>query len=577
MLDSIFSTYWGDSAAILYPASAVPESPSSILMYLLNMHMTGAHVFTTLIILGFISTWVICFFIAKKEFSNILTAIFFATIITFAPLRLRYSMEWPTLVSWGFCVGTIYLIYKYLETSKISQIILAGVLFCLAFTEHPYLGAILSLVVGISTLIYLLITRQKKHLASFAIIVLVMTVFAIPGAYNVLKTRDYRGSEVNYLIRGRNEADLWAYSARPWNYLIPDIGNPILGDTAVKLNYWIWSHPPYYLTEPFFPKEHTLYLGITLCLLSLFTLYLTFIKKDEFILKYKNLTIYFLIIGIVAFLFSMPPYIGFNNIKFYFPSTLLYQILPQLRAYTRFGILVFISNSILAAIAFNYILQLTNKNVKYLLISAITILIAIEFATSFFAERISDKPTTPYQWLAAQSGDFTHLEIPRRTNYTDSLYETYYKKKLINKYLNTPESVSEIEDSIIYDLGDSKDLVCNRFVKELSGKYIVYHDERIIKQNIVDEFVKTGKVTESLKIALSESWGQPIWGNHLVKSDDDLKKELDRKNLLQKLKNDPKLVQVAEFKQGELGSLKHFNANDLDAVTIFEINPNYCE
>ena len=70
----------------------------------------------------------------------------------------------------------------------------------------------------------------------------------------------------------RSPSDRFAFSARPWNYLIPDIDHPVFGDLAVRVNFWIWQHPPYYLTEPFFPKEHTLFLGYTLIALSIYTI-----------------------------------------------------------------------------------------------------------------------------------------------------------------------------------------------------------------------------------------------------------------------------------------------------------------
>ncbi len=578
MIESILSNYWGDSAASLYSSNVSPESFSSTIVYLFRGMFGVPGIYNFLIILGFFTTWIIGFLIIRKEFRNNLVGIFFATLITFAPLRIRYSMEWPTLISWGFCFAMVYFSYKYITRSKISYAILAGLFFCLAFTEHPYSGIILPSVTGISTFIFLLIQKQKKYWINAIILLIILGAFSAPGFYNIFKTREYISGESNYLSLSRSEADRWAYSAKPWNYFVPDIDNPILGDTAVKINYWIWGQTPYYLTEPFFPKEHTLYVGITLFILACFTLYKTYIKKDQAILKYKELTLFFALIGLTAFIFSMPPHAPINGVKIYFPSAIIYQIAPQLRAFARFGILVFIANAALATIGFNYLLNLEiNRKIKYTLILLISILVIVEFSTNFFSKSISSIPTTPYKWLAQQPGNFTHLEIPRRTDYTDSLYNVYYDRPIINRYLNTSKQVKEIEDSIIYDIGDSKELICNHFVNSLNGKYIVYHNEDLIKRTIVEDFVKTGKVTPALKIALSESWGQPIWGNHLEKSENDKQKDELRKNLLTKFKNDPRLKQVAEFKQGELDSDPHYNTNDLDAITIFEINSDYCK
>ena len=132
----------------------------------------------------------------------------------------------------------------------------------------------------------------------------------------------------------RSPSDRWAFSARPWHYLIPDIDHPIFGDLATKAHYFIWQHPPYYLTEPFFPKEHTLFLGYTLIALSIYTIWQTYVKKNITGDQKFNVT-FFLIIAVTAFIFSMPPYIGIDNLKIYFPSHFIYDFLPQFRAYAR--------------------------------------------------------------------------------------------------------------------------------------------------------------------------------------------------------------------------------------------------
>lgn len=576
MPNTIFSTFWGDSASYISSLShIVPESPTTAIAYILRDYFSGAFIFNLQILLGFIMTFAISYYVGNKVFRNKFAAIFLAILLTFAPLRIRYSMEWAVLAFWGYYLFFLYGTFNYLKNNNKMLLLLGGASFSLAFLEQPYLGIILGIVGGASGLLFSLFHPNKEYFKRFLIFCLALIIFGIPGVTSVYRQRyiNERFTDVNFSMAVRSESNRWAYSARPWNYVIPDINNPYLGNSAVKANYWVWNQKPYYLTEPFFPKEQTLYLGFTLIALSITTLYLTFIKKNEFFVKYRDQTLFFLVAAIIAFIFSMPPYIAYNNIYFYFPGQILYSVIPQFRSYARFGAIVFIGIAMLSTTYFTYLLSTRSKLWQLILISG---LIFIEFSTPFFSNRISDEPTSPYLWLSQQPGDFSYLEIPRRIDYTDVLYKNAHNKKILNAYLQTPESVAEIERSITQDTGNSAELICNRFVRELNGKYIMYHDKELYKDTIVEKFIESEEVTPELKIAMEESWGEPIWGNHVPKSEEDLAKIEERKNLLDKLKNDSRFRVAKEFNRGEIDSDPAFNANDLDQITVLEINPNYC-
>ncbi len=581
MFDSIFSTFWGDSASYISSIDrAVPESLTTLIAVILRDYTNGVFIFNFQIFLGFFITFAFSYYVGVKTFGNKLSAIFLALIVTFAPLRIRYSMEWAVLTFWGYYLLFFYSIFKFIKTNGKTALLLAGISFSLAFMEQPYIGVILTLVAGTSTLIFVLIMKNKSYINRLLILYGILIIFGIPGINNVYKQRYLNEiyPDVNFTMAERSESNRWAYSARPWNYLIPDINNPFLGDFAVKANYWIWDHPPYYLTEPFFPKEHTLYLGVTLLILSTLTLYLTFIKRHRFFIKHRDQTIFFLIITIVAFIFSMPPYIAYNGFFFYFPGHLLYEYLPQFRAYARFGAVVFTGVALLSTTSFTYLLQSETKNkFRFPFLSIILILTAIEFSTPYFSDKISSNPTGPYLWLSRQDGNFSYLEIPRRIDYTDMIYRKYHDKKVLNLYLQTPEYIAEIEKNITLDIGNSKDLLCNRFRSELNGNFIMYHDKEVYKETVVNEFKRTGKIIPQLKIGLEESWGEPAWGNHVPKSEEDLRKIANRRELLQKLRNDDRFTVVKEFKREEPVTGENYNANNLDEVTVFRINPGYCD
>ena len=128
------------------------------------------------------------------------------------------------------------------------------------------------------------------------------------------------------------------------------------------------------------------------------------------------------------------------------------------------------------------------------------------------------------------------------------------------------------------DQAEKDKLFCLTF-QNLGVQYIFYHKKDVNKQKVVDEFKETGIVKPQLKVALAESWGQPVWGNHVPKTEEDLKKDQRALDMEMLLRNDPKFTVVKEFTNEEIIASRpnpNFSADKFDAVTIFEISNEYC-
>jgi len=131
---------------------------------------------------------------------------------------------------------------------------------------------------------------------------------------------------------------------------------------------------------------------------------------------------------------------------------------------------------------------------------------------------------------------------------------------------------------MIWDRDPNDKLFCDLTIK-LNAKYLFYHEKELNRKKYVQEFMETGVVTPQLKVAMAESWGQPVFGNHVPKTDGDLAKEQITKNMKNFLLHDPKLILIKEYTNDEIiGSRpnKNFSADKFDAVTVFEINRGYC-
>ncbi len=565
---------------------------------IINVSNANTHVAINIILLFVVL--LIIFYYRKLQIlkKNYLIGLSLVSILILSPLRIRYSMEWPNHANWAWIIFYFASLLPFLKnpvSCKFRYPLLAGAFFFVALIENAYHGVEL-LFMSIPIFLFSIyfhsaeifkkedLHKVLKRFLVFSIIVLSAIYYQY---YLFSKPIQYGNNALTTVISSatRSPSDRFAFSARPWNYLIPDIDHPVLGDLAVRANYWIWQHPPYYLTEPFFPKEHTLFLGYTLMALSIYTIWQTFVKKNITGDQKFNVT-FFLIIAVSAFIFSMPPYIAINNFKIYFPSHFIYDFLPQFRAYARYGVFVFIGNIVIAMIGLNYLISKSflnkpkQKLKQNLLIIAISALAIFEFIPG--KHLISIKPTPPYEWLreqgTMQQTPIKYIEIPERADYTDHLYTYDANIEIINPYLVTRGDAKLLEDIILKRENSQEQLFCT-LSNKLDVKYLFYHEKELNRQKYVKEFMETGVVTPQLKVAMAESWGSPVFGNHVPKTDEDLAKEQITKNMKNFLLNDPKLTLIKEYTNDEIIQSrpnKNFSADKFDAVTIFEINRDYC-
>ncbi len=235
--------------------------------------------------------------------------------------------------------------------------------------------------------------------------------------------------------------DLFGNSARPLGYLLPSRDNPIFGRYTEK-----------FIDTPFYgghPTEHTLYLGWVGIVLSIVAIR-NWRRKDalmrnaERVHAISNQAIeqmsrqaneterrrdgeterradrsqkavsFFLFAAIVALIFSHSPYTEIGSFRIFFPSYFMYKLLPMVRVYARFGIVVMLCVSVLAGIGLVSILKkIKNAKKRRIFFAIVLLLIFIEFAPTLPAPMVNAvNPPPVYGWLAEQKGDFIIAEYP---------------------------------------------------------------------------------------------------------------------------------------------------------------------
>lgn len=500
----IYSDYLGDSVMwIRYHADIVllQSEPlySPILRLILKSIFAVSNsimAFNISILFGFLGTFWGGFYLFRILKFKYIVSFFGAACLLLAPLRMWYSFEWPNHAQWGFLLIYLACLAKLVSQKRLRTVtsVVCGLLFALNLVENYYYGFVLFWITLIALFCGAMYGKWSKNWRTVVAPLVVFACFAFFGAFPALHTiaKTYEGGATLAQHVTRSPEDRFTFSARPWHYLIPDINHPVLGDVGLRVHRWIWEHPPYYLTERFFPKEHTLYLGCTLLLFSTYAL-LKAVKKQTSSSDQFHIFL-FSLVAITMFIFSLPPFMSLGGIKFYFPSYFLYAVLPQIRVYARFGVLVFISNTILACFGLKYFLRkIIDKrllSVSFVL-AAVFALVVFEFMNFPPSHVTSLELPSAYQWLSVQKGEFSYLEYPSQSFFTDQFYQSTHQKEILNPYRRVSPEIKELL------WGINKPTFVEDF-HSLGGEYIFVH--------------KPEEKSEKQRVA--ESWGFPAWGTH---------------------------------------------------------------
>ncbi|MBI4227048.1 MAG: hypothetical protein HY600_02100 [Candidatus Omnitrophica bacterium] len=227
--------------------------------------------------------------------------------------------------------------------------------------------------------------------------------------------------------------DLFVYSAKPWDYLAPSPYHPWWGDAVAPFvrSHWYGSNV----------VEQTLFLGygvIALAVVGLFRGART--PQEARVIRWMAGA------SVIALLCSAPPFVPLGSFqiinntvvapaKVYFPSFLLQHLLPWLRVYARFGLVVMLAAAVLAAFGVRALLEPIRRVWVHRAIAwGLGGVILIEFLPGLQVRDVSRVPPV-YAWLAQEPGGGTVVEYPWRGIDTDVHAEYMFWSRLHRKPL----------------------------------------------------------------------------------------------------------------------------------------------
>ena len=432
-------------------------------------------------ILGsFLLSFIGAYFLIRHLTKSSLCAFVGGVIYSLTPYHFNRAWEHYSLTSIEFFPLLLLFLFKLKENPILRNVFLAAFFaFCVFLSDlsYAYIGCVFMLLFFSFSILFnikngLSKTGTAQLIKCFFLLSLILLFLISPAILPVIKQMFFsKASQIapvdNFI---RPIKYLFSQSARPLNYFIPAYCHPVFGKFTASLFGSIFYGRDF--------REHTLFLGWVPLFLSFFAY-----EKYRFQTTKENKFFFqFLISSIlVGFLFSMPPYFDLIFFKIYFPSFFMYKIFPMFRAYSRFGILVILGVSSLAALGLKFLLQPIKNRIRILgLVALITGLILFEFLNipPWHVTNINSNIPAEYLWLKNQPGNFAVAEYPLRlgdtfegfTNLDYLLYQRIHEKKLVNGSTPSPEMYDLLRD--IFHLENQKTALT---LEKIGVKYIVVH------------------------------------------------------------------------------------------------------
>lgn len=443
--------------------------------------------YNVILLLSFFLTAVAMYFFARRLTGSRAAAAFAGFAFAFCPFMLAQGKEHIGLLSAFWLPLFALFLVKALEKPGLRPVVWCAAILVLTWLYNLQYGMMAALFAIVFVPVVLLVRRARSgrreggrgRLVTVAVVCLVLVALAGLALVALRMPR----------VERREMSALYQYSARPWEYVLPSAESTLFGGRTRG-----------FLTGNMhgsYTGESSLFLGYVPLLLSGVALWGAAAagKKrrangppgDEephageggdteriegaedgqgngiggFDRRAGSLpyVVGLLATGAVAFVVSMPPTATVLRIKLYFPSWLLYKVVPQFRAYSRFGVLVMFCVAALAACGVSFLLE--NRRLArhaVLVTTVLCVLVLAEFAiVPPFYSLDTSKTTDYYYWLAEQPGKPAAAIYPMYmrdefNTYGYLFFQRLHEKSLLDGY--GPEGDGESYRQVMLDITD---------------------------------------------------------------------------------------------------------------------------
>ncbi len=447
-------------------------------------------------------TYLLVYRLTGRRLCSILAGIIFG----FSPYL--FARSWQHLAETYYWTLALFLftLFKLKDKDTLSTKIWFIVSFALTsinFADTFFASVILSVF-----LVYILRNWQMNKNYLKKIIILTMITFAIltPVFFlffkNILFSRNSVPSGYNVYLRPLE--DLFSQSAKPLSYLLPAAMHPIFG----KFTEQFVGSQLYGVSF----TEHTLYLGWTPLILAFIAFRRWRLKRKSSIVHSPQSTEedfyigFFVLLAIVAWFFSQPPWWQWGSLKIYMPSFFMYKILPMFRAYCRFGIVVMLVVAVLAGFGLKFILERFKKRKSRLAVTALFCgLVLFEF-WNYPPFKVIDVSVIPkaYYWLKDEPGDFAIAEYPLFGHCPIELYKFYQTKH--NKKLINGAAPGTYAFKVAKGITKLSEPQTAKILKWMRVRYVFVHREEYIRSDLEEMIEELNNISRNPGLKLVKNF-----------------------------------------------------------------------
>lgn len=428
--------------------------------------------FNSYIILAFPLTAFSTFLVARAFGANNRGAFVAGLIFGFCPAAVYQSLGGHAAFAFNPLIPPLVLtLYRAFTYDDRRAAVWAGILGALILLSNWYFGYFAALIALYAIFFGIAINGCRSFASIFrrALVAAgIALIIVLPFEYRaVVEQLQLNSVSLASAGRVRELGELYAYSSRPLDFLIPPLDHPIFGRLFAGL---IEEH----VRSSLF--EQTLYLGLIPCILFAFCI--NSLRKTDSSEAIRRDSA-FLVGGAAWMCFvSLPPTISFFGAELPTPSYFLYPLFPMFRAYARCAIPAMFFVGCAAGVS----VALLRSRFTERGYAAIAVVCTVGLLFEYWS--IAPDSATPvvapavYQWLARQRGDFIVAEYPmiesdEAAYYTYEYWQRVHVKRLVNGAKPTdPEAWRTFKG-----IRDISDPVVVATLRSLGTKFIVVHGD----------------------------------------------------------------------------------------------------
>lgn len=440
-----------------------------------------------------LAMYFLTYYFTRHKWGAFLAGLMFA----FCPYHFAHASH-ITLANIQWMPLFILFLFKLHDERTLGSAALCGLFFALTLLSDTYYGYFMLVVCFIFVIFKIVFkifhkkrvnfTPQVGFLKNLWLIILALLTAGLvcyPYAAPIVNSYVFKGGVVLSLHKyTRDISELYKYSAKLANYILPVSNHPFFGSLARSLKESIFYGDL---------QEGSLYTGLTTIFLAVFGFRFWKDKKkiqiqDKVEIEKTDFLInFFVFLMAAAFLFSLSPRFMILGRYIQMPSYYIFKMMPFFRAIARFGIVVMISLCVLAGFGFKFLIEkITNPYKKIAAAGFIIVLLIFEFL-NMPQLRITPigNPPEVYKWLKSKEGDFLVVEYPLGNDVEYLFNQRVHKKKLVNGALSGTEAYALREK-----ISDILNPVSVKLLKDIGVEYIILHLDRYEQRSERDEIIR---------------------------------------------------------------------------------------